>query len=275
MTDEQSEAGNEPLMAGNGRRIRQPSPVSGVIRSPGTGDEPFPVERGDTIRQPAGTARSFGSFSQTTGPLRVSYGTGCGPTPRAARWLAHATPRSTRSGAVWHGGARRLQEVPGSLVARKLAERRADSGAARCRCAVRLGQPGHTRPRPRWRRPHLSRYPRHAGHLRPAGVRLPGPRRSLRSTDVTEAAGIIAGVADRPVTHNDIERGVWIDGAIAAGAVPAGYGVILDWLTGMIASGHGSRPNDDVLRVTGSPPASFASFAHRNAHAWAVPVAHR
>ena len=91
---------------------------------------------------------------------------------------------------------------------------------------------------------------------------------------VAEVAGIIAGVAGRPVSHNDIDRGVWIDGAIAAGAVPAGYGVMLNWLTGTIASGHGSRPNDDVRRVTGSPPASFADFAHRNAHAWAVPAAH-
>jgi uncharacterized protein YbjT (DUF2867 family) len=91
---------------------------------------------------------------------------------------------------------------------------------------------------------------------------------------VAEVAGIIAGLAGRPVSHNDIERSVWIDGAIAAGAVPAGYGVMLDWLTRMIASGHGSRPNDDVRRVTGSPPAGFADFAHRNAHAWAVPAAH-
>jgi hypothetical protein len=30
----------------------------------------------------------------------------------------------------------------------------------------------------------------------------------------------------------------------------------------------------DVRRVTASPPASFADFAHRNAHAWAVPAAH-
>jgi hypothetical protein len=67
---------------------------------------------------------------------------------------------------------------------------------------------------------------------------------------------------------------VWIDGAIAAGVVPPGYGVMLTWLTATIASGRGSRPNDDVLRVTGSPPASFADFARRNAHAWAVPAAH-
>jgi hypothetical protein len=60
----------------------------------------------------------------------------------------------------------------------------------------------------------------------------------------------------------------------AAGAVPAGYGVMLDWLTATIASGHGSRPNDDVRKITGSRPASFADFAHRNAHARAVPAAH-
>ena len=91
---------------------------------------------------------------------------------------------------------------------------------------------------------------------------------------VAEVASIIAGVIGRPVRHNDIERNAWIDGAIAAGVVPAGYGVMLNWLTATIASGHGSRPNDDVLRVTGSPPASFADFARRNARAWAVPVAH-
>jgi uncharacterized protein YbjT (DUF2867 family) len=91
---------------------------------------------------------------------------------------------------------------------------------------------------------------------------------------VAEVAGIIAGVVGRAVRHNDIERSGWIDGAIAAGVVPAGYGVMLNWLTATIASGHGSRPNDDVLRVTGSPPASFADYAHRNARAWAVPAAH-
>jgi uncharacterized protein YbjT (DUF2867 family) len=89
---------------------------------------------------------------------------------------------------------------------------------------------------------------------------------------VAEVAGIIADVTGRPITHNDIERNVWIDGAIAAGVVPADYGVMLNWLTATIASGHGSRPNDDVRKVTGSPPASFADFAHRNA--WAVPAAH-
>jgi hypothetical protein len=91
---------------------------------------------------------------------------------------------------------------------------------------------------------------------------------------VAQVAGIIAGVAGRPVSHHDIERSAWVDGAIAAGAVPSGYGVMLNWLTATIASGRGSRPNDDVRRVTGSPPASFADFAHRHAGAWALPAAH-
>jgi len=91
---------------------------------------------------------------------------------------------------------------------------------------------------------------------------------------VAQVAGIIAGVAGRPVSHHDIERSAWVDGAIAAGAVPPGYGVMLNWLTATIAFGRSSRPNDDVRRVTGSPPASFADFAHRHACAWALPAAH-
>ena len=90
---------------------------------------------------------------------------------------------------------------------------------------------------------------------------------------VISVPGYPRRVAGRPVRHNDIERSAWIDGAIAAGVVPADYAVMLNWLTATIASGHGSRPNDDVLRVTGSPSASLADFARRNARAWAVPAA--
>jgi uncharacterized protein YbjT (DUF2867 family) len=91
---------------------------------------------------------------------------------------------------------------------------------------------------------------------------------------VAQVADIIAGVAGRPVRHNDIERSAWVDGAIAAGIVPTDYGVMLNWLTATIASGRGSRPNDDVRKVTGGSPASFADFAYRNARAWALPAAH-
>lgn len=87
---------------------------------------------------------------------------------------------------------------------------------------------------------------------------------------MTEVAGIIAGVAGQPVRYDDIDSGAWIGGAIAAGIVPADYGVMLHWLIATIASGHGSHPNDDVRKVTGAAPASFTDFARRNAHAWAL-----
>jgi hypothetical protein len=45
--------------------------------------------------------------------------------------------------------------------------------------------------------------------------------------------------------------------------------MMLRMLTEAIASGHGTRPNDDVQNVTGVPPISFADCARRNAPAWA------
>ena len=50
--------------------------------------------------------------------------------------------------------------------------------------------------------------------------------------------------------------------------VPAEYGEMLRMLTETIASGMGSRPNDNVQRVTGAPPIKFADFARRTAQAW-------
>jgi uncharacterized protein YbjT (DUF2867 family) len=85
---------------------------------------------------------------------------------------------------------------------------------------------------------------------------------------VREAAEIIAGVTGKPMKHSDIDRNAWIDGTVAAG-VPAVYGEMLRMLTETIASGHGSRPNNDIQNVTGMPPISFADFARRTAQAWA------
>jgi hypothetical protein len=51
--------------------------------------------------------------------------------------------------------------------------------------------------------------------------------------------------------------------------IPAAYGEMLRMLTETIASGHGSRPNNDVQNVTGVPPIRFADFARRAAQAWA------
>jgi uncharacterized protein YbjT (DUF2867 family) len=89
---------------------------------------------------------------------------------------------------------------------------------------------------------------------------------------VREAAGAIGSVTRQPVRHVDVDRRAWVDGAIASG-VPTEYGEMLLLLTQTIASGGGSRPNDDVQAVTGSPPTSFTEFARRTAAAWAVRVA--
>jgi hypothetical protein len=50
--------------------------------------------------------------------------------------------------------------------------------------------------------------------------------------------------------------------------VPAEYGEVLRMLTETIANGHGSRPNGDVLAVTGKEPIGFAEFAAETAPAW-------
>src|SRR6266852_6578367 len=81
---------------------------------------------------------------------------------------------------------------------------------------------------------------------------------------VSEAAKVIADVTGKPVKHNDIDRDVWIQGSVAAG-VPAEYGEMLRMLTETIASRMGSRPNDNVQKVTGAPPIKFADFARRTA----------
>jgi hypothetical protein len=44
---------------------------------------------------------------------------------------------------------------------------------------------------------------------------------------------------------------------------------MLQMLTDTVASGRGSRPNDDIEKVTGAPPTSFTDFARRTAAAWA------
>jgi hypothetical protein len=43
---------------------------------------------------------------------------------------------------------------------------------------------------------------------------------------------------------------------------------MLRWLTGAIFSGNGSRPNDDIEKVTGTPPTTFQDFARRHAPVW-------
>jgi uncharacterized protein YbjT (DUF2867 family) len=87
-----------------------------------------------------------------------------------------------------------------------------------------------------------------------------------------EAADVIGSVTAEAIRHVDIDRGAWIDAIIGSG-VPTEYGEMLRLLTETVASGSGSRPNDDVRAVTGVPPTSFAEFARRTASAWAAAVA--
>jgi uncharacterized protein YbjT (DUF2867 family) len=99
----------------------------------------------------------------------------------------------------------------------------------------------------------------HAG----AAYALTGPE----AMTVSEAAEVVADVTGKPIKHNDIDRDAWIRGSVASG-VPAAYGEMLRILTETVASGRGSRPNDNVERITGAPPVTFADFARRTAKAW-------
>ena len=101
----------------------------------------------------------------------------------------------------------------------------------------------------------------HAG----AQYALTGPE----ALTVADAAKIISDVSGHAIDHADIDRDQWVAGAIASG-VPPDYGAVLRMLTETIASGHGSLPNNEVERVTGARPATFAEFAWRTAAAWAV-----
>jgi uncharacterized protein YbjT (DUF2867 family) len=84
-----------------------------------------------------------------------------------------------------------------------------------------------------------------------------------------EAAKIISAVSGQVIDYTDIDRDEWVAAAVAGG-VPAEYGAVLRKLTETVASGRGSRPSNDIEKVTGAPPVSFADFARRTAAAWAM-----
>jgi uncharacterized protein YbjT (DUF2867 family) len=99
----------------------------------------------------------------------------------------------------------------------------------------------------------------HAG----AAYALTGPE----ALTVGEAAEIISEVTGKPMKHNDIDTELWVQGALAAG-VPGEYGQMLRILTEAVASGNGSRPTDNIEKVTGVPPIRFVDFARRTVQAW-------
>ena len=100
---------------------------------------------------------------------------------------------------------------------------------------------------------------RHAGHA----YAPTGPE----SLTFEQAASLISIAAGRKISYRDLDRDAWIRAMTAAG-VPAEYGNVLRALTETIASGNGSRPNDDVLAVTGTPPIRFEQFAATTVAAW-------
>lgn len=85
---------------------------------------------------------------------------------------------------------------------------------------------------------------------------------------VADAATTISKITGQTITHVDLDRDAWIAGAVAGG-IPAEYGAVLRILTETISTGHGARPTNDVEKVTGVAPTSFADFAHRTATSWA------
>ena len=82
-----------------------------------------------------------------------------------------------------------------------------------------------------------------------------------------EAAKVISTAVGRKISYRDTDRDTWISAMTAAG-VPREYGAVLRTLSETIAKGQGSRPNDDVLEVTGAQPTRFEEFAARTAKAW-------
>ncbi len=84
---------------------------------------------------------------------------------------------------------------------------------------------------------------------------------------ITQTAELVSTAVGRKITYTVVEQDVWIDAMIAAG-VPHDYTTMLRLLTSTVASGNGSRPNNDVRAVTGRAPMSFADFAAHAVHAW-------
>ena len=98
---------------------------------------------------------------------------------------------------------------------------------------------------------------------RGAAYSLTGPQ----ALTVAEAAAVISEETGQAIEHHELDREVWIAGAIANG-YPAEFAPLLRQLTATVASGNGSRPNDTVEQITGTPPRTFRDFARKNTAAW-------
>jgi len=88
------------------------------------------------------------------------------------------------------------------------------------------------------------------------GYTLTGPE-ALTFGDVADR---IAKASGRPVVHDDVATGAWVDRQRSAG-VPDDYAQLLGRLLAVVRDGGGATPADDVERVTGHAPRRFDDYA--------------
>lgn len=82
-----------------------------------------------------------------------------------------------------------------------------------------------------------------------------------------EVARQLSQVTGHEVTYQNITPEQLKAGMTAAGASPAYVG-LMDALYGFVRAGQTAQVTDDVQRVTGQPPRSFAQFAQDHASSW-------
>lgn len=105
-----------------------------------------------------------------------------------------------------------------------------------------------------------------------AAYALTGPE-AITFAAIAERVSTVLG---RPVVHRDLATPEWVAQTVAAG-VPHDYAALLGMLLGLVRDGAGATLSDDVARVTGHAPRSFADYLADPATlaAWAAPAAAR
>lgn len=92
---------------------------------------------------------------------------------------------------------------------------------------------------------------------------LTGPE----ALDHAEVAEIISRAAGRTVSYHAISEEEMLQGAMQNG-LPESAAGFMGLLYGVVRNGWAAGVTDDVGRVTGRPPVSFAEFARQSAAAW-------
>lgn len=99
----------------------------------------------------------------------------------------------------------------------------------------------------------------HAGQ----GYTITGPEALTRE----QVAEHLSAATGRPVRYQPITAEQFEDGMRAGGA-PDGYVGLMSALYGFVRAGQTAATSDDVQRVTGQAPRSFAQFAQDHADTW-------